>query len=107
MEKHVFTDIMTLQQEEGWRSVRCICGALSGRSQEQVTESGETVTLYRLTKFAIRPVSPSAACVMLVLRLSSSWLNYVCVSGRVGYRSLRLSSKIWLSLYAPMPPIDL
>jgi hypothetical protein len=48
------------KQGEEWRSVRCMCGALSGRCQDHVTESGEATTVYRLVKYAIRPVSPSA-----------------------------------------------
>ncbi|KAH9060582.1 HECT-like ubiquitin-conjugating enzyme-binding-domain-containing protein [Lactarius vividus] len=46
---------------EEWRSVRCMCGTLCGRYQDRVTESGETTTVYRFVKYAIRPVSPSAA----------------------------------------------
>ncbi|KAI0301605.1 HECT-like ubiquitin-conjugating enzyme-binding-domain-containing protein [Multifurca ochricompacta] len=49
-----------LKQGEEWRSVRCMCGTLSGRCQDHVTEFGETATVYRLVKYAIRPVSPSA-----------------------------------------------
>jgi len=45
---------------EDWHSVRCMCGALCGRYQDYVTESGEATVVYRLVKYAIRPVSPSA-----------------------------------------------
>lgn len=48
------------KQGEDWRSVRCMCGALCGRCQDYVTESGEATIVYRLVKYAIRPVSPSA-----------------------------------------------
>ncbi|KAI0262536.1 HECT-like ubiquitin-conjugating enzyme-binding-domain-containing protein [Gloeopeniophorella convolvens] len=48
------------KQGEEWRFVRCMCGTLSGRCQDHVTESGEATTVYRLVKYAIRPVSPSA-----------------------------------------------
>ncbi|KAH9963013.1 HECT-like ubiquitin-conjugating enzyme-binding-domain-containing protein [Russula dissimulans] len=52
MEKH--------KEGEDWRSVRCMCGASSGRCQDYVTESGEATVVYRLVKYAIRPVSPNA-----------------------------------------------
>jgi hypothetical protein len=66
---------MLSQQGEEWRSVRCICGAMSGRFQEQVAESGETITVYRLVKYAIRPVSPSAEYVSRVQRPFNFWLK--------------------------------
>jgi hypothetical protein len=34
---------------------------LCGRYQDRLTEFGETTTVYRFVKYAIRPVSPSAA----------------------------------------------
>ena len=49
-----------LQQGEDWRSVRCMCGAMCGRCQDNVTEFGGASVVYRLVKYAIRPVSPSA-----------------------------------------------
>jgi hypothetical protein len=55
-----YANAILSQQGEDWRSVRCMCGALSGRCQDYVTESGEATTVYRLVKYAIRPVSPSA-----------------------------------------------
>ncbi|KAI9509320.1 HECT-like ubiquitin-conjugating enzyme-binding-domain-containing protein [Russula earlei] len=48
------------KQGEDWRSVRCMCGALCGRCQDYIKESGETTVVFRLVKYAIRPVSPSA-----------------------------------------------
>ena len=50
-----------IQHGEEWRSIRCRCGALCGRYQDRLAEFGETTTVYRLVKYAIRPVSPSAA----------------------------------------------
>jgi hypothetical protein len=55
-----YINILLSQQGEDWRSVRCMCGALCGRYQDYVTESGEATIVYRLVKYAIRPVSPSA-----------------------------------------------
>ena len=55
-----YADTMFMQQGEDWRSVRCMCGAMCGRCQDNVTESGEATVVYRLVKYAIRPVSPSA-----------------------------------------------
>jgi hypothetical protein len=43
-----------------------MCGALCGRCQDYVTESGEATIVYRLVKYAIRPVSPSAEYVFHV-----------------------------------------
>ena len=48
---------------------------MSGRCQEQVAESGETITVYRLVKYAIRPVSPSAEYVSRVQRPFNFWLK--------------------------------
>ena len=56
----VYANTVFSQQGEDWRLIRCMCGALSGRCQDYVTESGEPTTVYRLVKYAIRPVSPSA-----------------------------------------------
>jgi hypothetical protein len=61
-----YANALLSQQGEDWRSVRCMCGALSGRCQDHVTESGEATTVYRLVKYAIRPVSPSAEYVFHV-----------------------------------------
>jgi hypothetical protein len=86
---------MLSQQGEDWRSVRCMCGALSGRCQDYVTESGEANVVYRLLKYAIRPVSPYAEYVSYFHGLVVSWLISVCILGRVGYRFLLSLSKIW------------
>jgi hypothetical protein len=61
-----YINILLSQQGEDWRSVRCMCGALCGRCQDYVTESGEATIVYRLVKYAIRPVSPSAEYVFHV-----------------------------------------
>ncbi|KAJ6495343.1 HECT-like ubiquitin-conjugating enzyme-binding-domain-containing protein [Mycena sanguinolenta] len=45
---------------EDWRLVRCICGAVVGRCQEHQAESGNGNTnVFRMLKYAIRPVSSS------------------------------------------------
>ncbi|KAI0064260.1 hypothetical protein BV25DRAFT_299244 [Artomyces pyxidatus] len=44
---------------EEWCTVRCICGTFSGRCQDHVNAAGEKTAVYRLVKYAIRPVSPS------------------------------------------------
>jgi hypothetical protein len=44
---------------EDWRLVRCICGAVVGRCQNHETETCVSATVYRLVKYAIRPVSPT------------------------------------------------
>ena len=64
--KTCHADSMLLQQGGDWRLVRCMCGALSGRCQDHVTDSGEVTAVYRLVKYAIRPVSPSAEYVLHV-----------------------------------------
>ncbi|KAI0049166.1 hypothetical protein FA95DRAFT_1538607 [Auriscalpium vulgare] len=45
---------------EEWRTVRCTCGTISGRCLDHVTPDGQKTTVYRLVKYAIRPVSLSA-----------------------------------------------
>ncbi|EKM57478.1 uncharacterized protein PHACADRAFT_251147 [Phanerochaete carnosa HHB-10118-sp] len=45
---------------DDWSRVRCICGAVVGRSQEHKPKYGESTIVYRLAKYAIRPVSPTA-----------------------------------------------
>ncbi|KAJ7204759.1 HECT-like ubiquitin-conjugating enzyme-binding-domain-containing protein [Mycena pura] len=45
---------------EDWILVRCICGAVVGRCQEHKAESGnDTQNVFRMLKYAIRPVSSS------------------------------------------------
>ncbi|KAF9500763.1 hypothetical protein BDN71DRAFT_1440251 [Pleurotus eryngii] len=55
---------MTVDDDE-WRVVRCLCGAVVGRSQvlrqQDDTSSGRPhASVYRLLKYAIRPVSQTA-----------------------------------------------
>ncbi|RDB27814.1 hypothetical protein Hypma_002288 [Hypsizygus marmoreus] len=47
---------------EEWRLARCLCGAVIGRCQDHPTGSGDgsTQTVFRLLKFAIRPVSSTS-----------------------------------------------
>ncbi|KAL0577194.1 hypothetical protein V5O48_004792 [Marasmius crinis-equi] len=44
---------------EGGRTVRCLCGATIGRRREHQSE-GRKITAYRVLKYAVRPVSPTA-----------------------------------------------
>ncbi|KAF9530284.1 HECT-like ubiquitin-conjugating enzyme-binding-domain-containing protein [Crepidotus variabilis] len=46
-----------IKHDEAWRLTRCICGALIGRCQQGDMES-ESTSVYRVLKYAIRPVSP-------------------------------------------------
>lgn len=45
---------------EDWRLVRCLCGAVVGRCQEHSSGDNPSSIVYRLLKYAIRPVSPTA-----------------------------------------------
>ncbi|KAF8234968.1 hypothetical protein L208DRAFT_1393157 [Tricholoma matsutake] len=45
-------------RHEEWRLARCLCGAVIGRCQEHRSEDGSKSTVYRLLKYAIRPVCP-------------------------------------------------
>ncbi|KAJ7104491.1 HECT-like ubiquitin-conjugating enzyme-binding-domain-containing protein [Mycena belliarum] len=44
---------------EEWRLVRCLCGAVVGRCQEHHPGPDVTSTVFRMLKYAIRPVSSS------------------------------------------------
>ncbi|THV01863.1 hypothetical protein K435DRAFT_817938 [Dendrothele bispora CBS 962.96] len=44
---------------EGRRIVRCLCGAFLGRCQDHETKD-QKITAYRILKYAVRPVSPTA-----------------------------------------------
>ncbi|KAM6503428.1 HECT-like Ubiquitin-conjugating enzyme (E2)-binding domain containing protein [Amanita muscaria] len=49
-----------VKRGEGWRLVRCLCGAVIGRCQDgQHEEAGSSATVYRILKYAIRPVIPT------------------------------------------------
>jgi len=41
-----------------WQLVRCICGAVIGRCRQHQTSPDHSTSVYRLLKYAIRPVSP-------------------------------------------------
>jgi len=43
-----------------WHIVRCLCGSVAGRCQERQPSTGTDTMVYRLLKYAIRPVSPTA-----------------------------------------------
>ncbi|EGO29841.1 hypothetical protein SERLADRAFT_458146 [Serpula lacrymans var. lacrymans S7.9] len=57
--KSTITTTERPKRAEDWRLVRCMCGAMVGRCQER-HEDGGVITMYRLLKYAIRPVSPTA-----------------------------------------------
>ncbi len=80
-----YANTMLSQQGEDWRSVRCMCGALCGRCQDYVTESGEATIVYRLVKYAIRPVSPSTEYVFHV-----TWVFWFLTDWRVHSRPSRI-----------------
>ncbi|KAA1472522.1 hypothetical protein DENSPDRAFT_838816 [Dentipellis sp. KUC8613] len=52
---------------EDWRTVRCICGTFTGRCQDHVDASGERTKVFRLVKYALRPVSPASEPVRIPL----------------------------------------
>ncbi|KAI0760508.1 HECT-like ubiquitin-conjugating enzyme-binding-domain-containing protein [Fomes fomentarius] len=45
------------RHDDGWRRTRCICGAIIGRCQERPSSDGNGALVYRLAKYAVRPVS--------------------------------------------------
>jgi hypothetical protein len=48
-----------LRDGESWLA-RCICGAIIGRRHEQHSPDGTTPVMYRLFKYAVRPISQTA-----------------------------------------------
>jgi len=44
---------------EEWRLIRCLCGSVIGRCQERQSTNQSGANVYRLLKYAIRPVSPT------------------------------------------------
>ncbi|KZT00506.1 uncharacterized protein LAESUDRAFT_732242 [Laetiporus sulphureus 93-53] len=48
------------KRADDWQRVRCICGAVVGRSQEHRSQDGSRSNVYRMAKYAIRPVNPKA-----------------------------------------------
>ncbi|KAK0458915.1 HECT-like ubiquitin-conjugating enzyme-binding-domain-containing protein [Desarmillaria tabescens] len=55
----------TAKRADDWQPVRCLCGAVVGRCQEHRSNSVSLV--YRMLKYAIRPVSPTTEPVKLPL----------------------------------------
>ncbi|KAI0716976.1 HECT-like ubiquitin-conjugating enzyme-binding-domain-containing protein [Earliella scabrosa] len=47
-------------RDDGWRRTRCICGAIIGRCQERPTSDAQGPMVYRLAKYAVRPMSGSS-----------------------------------------------
>ncbi|RPD54903.1 hypothetical protein L226DRAFT_535568 [Lentinus tigrinus ALCF2SS1-7] len=48
------------KQDDGWRRTRCICGAIVGRCQERPSPDGAGPMVYRLAKYAVRPMSATS-----------------------------------------------
>ncbi|KAG7448532.1 uncharacterized protein BT62DRAFT_964947 [Guyanagaster necrorhizus] len=59
-------DVRLLQRRDDWQPVRCLCGAVVGRCQEHRTNSKSSL-VYRMLKYAIRPVSPTTEPIKLPL----------------------------------------
>ncbi|KAK7047424.1 hypothetical protein VNI00_006655 [Paramarasmius palmivorus] len=56
----------TTKKDDDHRVVRCLCGAIVGRCQER--QSGqEKMNVYRVLKYSVRPVSPTAEPVKIPL----------------------------------------
>ncbi|THH11426.1 hypothetical protein EW145_g657 [Phellinidium pouzarii] len=45
------------RQEDEWRRVQCICGAIVGRCQTHILNDETKSSVYRIPKYALRPVS--------------------------------------------------
>ncbi|KAJ7754562.1 HECT-like ubiquitin-conjugating enzyme-binding-domain-containing protein [Mycena metata] len=55
-----FVEGLAVSRGEDWRLVRCLCGAVVGRCQEHQAAAGtENANVFRMLKYAIRPVSSS------------------------------------------------
>ncbi|KAF8146961.1 HECT-like ubiquitin-conjugating enzyme-binding-domain-containing protein [Mycena galopus ATCC 62051] len=68
MVKHHLCPADETKRGEDWRLVRCICGAVVGRCQEhQAAPGNENPNVFRMLKYAIRPVSSSTDPVKLPL----------------------------------------
>jgi len=60
MVKHHLSPADSTKRGEDWRLVRCLCGAVVGRCQEHQAAAGtENANVFRMLKYAIRPVSSS------------------------------------------------
>ncbi|KXN92166.1 E3 ubiquitin-protein ligase E3D [Leucoagaricus sp. SymC.cos] len=49
-----------LQNTPNWTLVRCLCGNVVGRCQRHDDDNGSSSMMYRMLKYAIRPVSPTS-----------------------------------------------
>ncbi|TBU28039.1 HECT-like ubiquitin-conjugating enzyme-binding-domain-containing protein [Dichomitus squalens] len=58
-------------KDDGWRRTRCICGAIIGRCQDRPSPDGHGPLVYRLAKYAVRPVNVNANASPAKLPLSA------------------------------------
>jgi len=67
------------REQEEWCGVRCICGATVGRTRRQPSPDGDGTMCYRLAKYAIKPVSPTAEPLRIPLSsfIAEDMLEYV------------------------------
>lgn len=73
------------RDEESWLA-RCICGAIIGRRHERHGLDGTASAMYRLFKYAVRPVSQITESVVaqytytsVLTVLQTSPIPYVCI----------------------------
>jgi hypothetical protein len=73
------------RDEESWLA-RCICGAIIGRRHERRGPDGTTSAMYRLFKYAVRPISQIAESVVaqyaytsVLTALQTSPIPDVCI----------------------------
>ncbi|KAJ8502042.1 hypothetical protein ONZ45_g11903 [Pleurotus djamor] len=64
----------TTERDDTWRIVRCLCGAVVGRSQlrrqhgaSESSDASPNTSVFRILKFAVRPVSQTAEPVRIPL----------------------------------------
>ncbi|KAG6888958.1 hypothetical protein C0992_006951 [Termitomyces sp. T32_za158] len=71
-----FVPKLSLQAGEDWRLARCLCGAVLGRYQDH-RKGDESCNVFRLLKFAIRPVSFNIESVCHTFPLTGMLKNLV------------------------------
>ncbi|KAI0754285.1 HECT-like ubiquitin-conjugating enzyme-binding-domain-containing protein [Daedaleopsis nitida] len=55
------------KHDDGWERTRCICGAIIGRCQASPSSDGQAPMVYRLAKYAVRPMSGNSGSSRLPL----------------------------------------